>query len=73
MARRPEGRKDDVLTRDELQELYQRLSHLSIVAIEDFYRSAHHRCSLQPRWLPSPRSIQELVQAWKTLRKWRNK
>src|SRR5215469_15220790 len=52
MARRPEGRKDDVLTRDELEELQQRLSRLSIVAVEDFYRSAHHRCSLQPRWLP---------------------
>jgi len=73
MARRPEGRKDDVLTRDQLQELQLRLSRLSIVAIEDFYRSAHHRCSLQPRWLPSPRSIQELVQAWKMLRKWRSK
>jgi hypothetical protein len=73
MARRPEGRKDDVLTRAELLELQQRLARLSIVAVEDFYRSAHHRCSLQPRWLPSARSIQELVQAWKMLRKWRSK
>ena len=69
MARRPEDRKDDVLARDELQELQQRLSRLSIVAVEDFYRSAHHRCSLQPRWLPSPRSIRELVQGRKALRK----
>jgi len=43
MARRPERRKDDVLTRDELTELQQRLSHLSEPAVEDFYRSAHHR------------------------------
>ncbi len=60
-----------VLTREELNELQQRLSHLSIVSVEDFYRSAHHRCSFQPRRVPSPRSIQELVQAWKLLRKWR--
>ncbi len=71
MSRRPEGKKEDVLTREELKELQQRLSHLSTPAVEEFYRSVHHRCSLQPRWLPSPRSIQELVQAWKLLRKWR--
>jgi hypothetical protein len=48
MARRPEGRKDDVLTREELKELQQRLSNLSVIAVEDFYRSALHRWSLQP-------------------------
>lgn len=72
MARRPEGKKEDVLTREELNALVHRLAHLSIPAVEEFYRSAHHRCSLQPRWLPSPRSVQELVQAWKLLRKWRS-
>jgi hypothetical protein len=71
MARRPKRTNDDVLNRDELNELQQRLAHLSEPAVEDFYRNAHHKCSLQPRWLPSPRSIQELVQAWKLLRKWR--
>jgi hypothetical protein len=71
MARRPEARKDDVLTREELGELQNRLSHLSVPAVEEFYRGVHQRCSLQPYSLPSPRSIQELVQAWKLLRKWR--
>jgi hypothetical protein len=70
MARRPE-REDDVLSRADLKDLQQRLAHLSEPTVEDFYRSAHHKCSLQPRWLPSPRCLQELVQAWKLLRKWR--
>lgn len=71
MARRPEGKKDDVLTREDLKELEHRLAGWSVPDVEGFYRSAHHRCSLQPRWLPSPRAIQELVQAWKRLRKGR--
>lgn len=69
MARRPEINKEDVLTRQELNALAQRLTESNLSGIESFYRSAHHKCSLQPRWLPSPRCIQELVQAWKALRK----
>jgi hypothetical protein len=71
MSRRPEPRKDDVLTREELGELQNRLAHLSVPAVEEFYRSAHARSSLQAYSLPSPRTIQELVQTWKLLRKWR--
>jgi hypothetical protein len=71
MARRPDIRQDDVLTREELKELQRRLSNLSVASVEEFYRRAHHRCSLQPRRLSSPRVMQELVQAWKLLRKWR--
>jgi hypothetical protein len=36
MARRPEGKKEDLLTREELKELQNRLSHLSTPAVEDF-------------------------------------
>jgi hypothetical protein len=71
MARRPQSKNEDMLSRAELHELQHRLSHLSAPAVEEFYRSAHARCSLQPYSLASPRSIQELVQAWKLLRKWR--
>ena len=70
MARRRE-REEDVLSSDELTELQGQLAHLTQPAVEDFYRHAHHKCSSQPYRLPSPRSIQELVQAWKLLRKWR--
>jgi hypothetical protein len=71
MARRPDVRQDDVLTREELKQLQQRLSHLRVASVEEFYRSAHHRCSFQARRLASPRAMQELVQTWKLLRKWR--
>ncbi|HKW16578.1 MAG TPA: hypothetical protein VJO35_03620 [Terriglobales bacterium] len=49
--------------------LQQKLANSGVLEIEAFYRSAHHRCTLQPAWLPSPQSIQELVQAWKVLRR----
>jgi hypothetical protein len=71
MAWRPEGKKDDALTRKELKELKHRLSYLSIPAVEDFYRSAHTDARSSPDGFPSPRSVQDLVQAWKQLRKWR--
>jgi hypothetical protein len=35
--------------------------------LEIFYRATHNACSFRVR-LPSPRLIQELVQAWKVLR-----
>jgi hypothetical protein len=69
--RRTEAKKEDVLSREELKALHDRLSQGDIAAVESFYRSAHHRCALQPLWLPPPRAIQELVQAWKILRKGR--
>jgi hypothetical protein len=72
MARRRE-REQDLLSLAELKELQRQLAQLSRQAIEDFYRRVHNRCSFQPYSLPSPRSIQELVQvqARKLLRKWR--
>jgi hypothetical protein len=74
MARRPERRKDDVLTRDELQELQQRLSHFSIIAVEDFYRSAPSSMLIAGSLGFSVRAhLQELVQAWKMVRKLRSK
>jgi hypothetical protein len=67
--RRSEAKQDDVLTREQLKELHDRVSSGGVAAAEALYRSAYHRCSLQPWWLPTPRAIQELVQAWKILRK----
>lgn len=73
MARRDRYDKPPVLTREELKSLQQKLAGLSVLEVEAFYRSAHHRCTLQPVALPSPQSIQELVQAWKVLRKRRRR
>ena len=71
MARRPEMRKHDVLSESELKDLQRNLALLSTSSVEDFYHQAHRECCLGEKGLPSPRAIQQLVQAWKQLRKWR--
>jgi hypothetical protein len=70
MARRPRP-PDDVLSRAELEELQRRLSMLSVTAVRDFYRAAHHNCRLDPGYFPPARAVQEFVTVWKQLRKWR--
>ena len=70
MARRP-WPADEILTRKELADLQRRLSMMSVTAVQDFYRSAHLVCRIGPGHFPSARAIQELVQAWKQMRKWR--
>ena len=70
MARRPKP-PDDVLSPRDLAELRERLSMMGASAVQDFYRSAHFVCRIGPGHFPSARAIQELVQAWKQMRKWR--
>lgn len=60
----------EVLSATEVSELRRRLAAMKEHEIKSFYRSAHFRCELHEIRLPSARSIQELVQAWKVLRKW---
>lgn len=72
MARRPDlNQHDDILSREDLDALGNSLAHLSASAVRDFYERAYSRCRMSDRDFPSPRAIQELVQAWKLLRKWR--
>jgi len=70
MARRPPP-TDEVLSRENLAELQRKLSMMGVTAVQDFYRSAHFVCRIGPGHFPSARAIQELVQAWKQMRKWR--
>jgi hypothetical protein len=70
MARRPRP-PDEVLSRTDLTELQRRLSMMSVTAVQDFYRSTYFVCRIGPGHFPSARAIQELVQAWKQMRKWR--
>ena len=70
MARRPRP-ADEVLTRKDLAELQRRLAMMSQTAVQDFYQYAHSACRMGPGHFPSARAIQELVQAWKQMRKWR--
>jgi hypothetical protein len=73
MARRPDiERREDILTREHLDELARNLSHLSMSAVLDFYQRCYRNCRIiNSHTFPSARAVQELVQAWKQLRKWR--
>jgi hypothetical protein len=68
VARRLNNPSREQLTADQLQELRRRLAAMPQHELAMFYRSTHNACRYEVR-LPSPRMIQELVQAWKQLRK----
>lgn len=73
MAYRPDPtRREDTLSRDDLAALGSSLARLSASAVRDFYERAYRRCRLTTRDFPPARALQELVQAWKQLRKWRD-
>jgi len=69
MARRPQPEED--LSQKEINTLRERLQMMSGTAVQDFYRGAHLACGIGPGHFPTARNIQELVQAWKQMRKWR--
>lgn len=73
MARRPEfGKREDMLSREDLKALGNSLARLSMHSVLDFYQEAYRRCRiLNSTTFPTPRAVQELVTAWKQLRKWR--
>jgi len=72
MARRPDiKRQEEFMSREDLKALRDSLAHLSPSSVRDFYERAYQRCRMSDRDFPPARAIQELVQAWKLLRKWR--
>jgi hypothetical protein len=73
MARRPYRRSDhdDILSKNDLKQMGEGLSRLSVDAVRQAYHSAYARCRMVNDRVPSARSIQELVQVWKQLWKWR--
>lgn len=76
MARRPQLRSqnssdNDVMSSDDLKQLRTDLSRLSIDAVRQAYHTAHARCRMVNDRVPSAHSLQELVQVWKQLWKWR--
>jgi hypothetical protein len=75
MARRPDSEKcEEILSREHLNELAENLAHLSMSAVLDFYQRAYRDCRIiNSSTFPSARAIQELVQAWKQLRKWQRR
>lgn len=62
----------DTMTEADLQKLTNELALLSPYSVREFYRERLEACRLQPGTdkLPAPQIIQQLVVAWKLLRKW---
>lgn len=69
MARKPDlrNKQDDVLSTADLQRMREGLARLSTEAVRHAYQTAYARCRMVNDRVPSARSMQELVQAWKQL------
>jgi hypothetical protein len=70
MARRPRV-EERILSAEDLKQLQENLARLSESGVRELYLRAHRECALIGGHFPDPVSIQQLVQAWKQLRKWR--
>lgn len=57
------------LSREDLEKLRQKLATMSITGLRDFYFAAHFRCRLEGAKIPAAQDIQEIVQAWKAIRR----
>lgn len=68
LARRLNSPNREQLDRAQLDEVRKRLAAMPQHELAMFYRTTLNACRYEVR-LPSPRMIQELVQAWKQLRK----
>jgi hypothetical protein len=66
VARRSSSPSTEQLTRDELEAVRVKLEAMPRHELETFYKATHNACRYVMR-LPSPRLIQELVQAWRAL------
>jgi hypothetical protein len=71
MARRRNQPEDEIMTPRDVEDLRSSLSRLSIDAVRHAYNTAYARCRMVNDRVPSARSMQELVQVWKQLWKWR--
>ena len=70
-ARGEDSGTEEIMRPEDLQQFRHNLSHLSIDAVRHAYHTAYARCRMVNDHVPSARSIQELVQVWKQLWKWR--
>jgi hypothetical protein len=72
MTRRPDfGRREEVWSAEDLEEIARNLAVLSEPAVREFYQRAYRECAIiNSRTFPPARAMQELVTAWKQLRKW---
>ena len=69
MARRPEP--ESVMTKEQLADFTRRLSMLSDSGVEGIYQTAYQECRYDGKELPEPAVVQQLVAAWRVLRRFR--
>jgi hypothetical protein len=67
MANRPET--EPILSREDLEELRRHLAKLSVPGVEGVYNTAYKDCRFDGKRLPPAAAIQQLVAAWKVLRR----
>lgn len=68
----PSQPPDKPMNRESLDKLRRSLALLSGDRVRSIYREAWARCKMDGERLPSPQAVQELVQAWRQLWRWRN-
>ncbi len=74
MAYRPDASEREVpLTREQVQEMHRKLMRLAPSQVYQAYVDAYERCRMDRDVLPHASAVQELVVAWKVLRKWRRR
>jgi len=67
VERRPEP--ESILSREELADYSRRLSMLSVPGVEKIYQDAHRDCAYTGKVLPPAAAVQQLVCAWRVLRR----
>jgi len=73
MTRPPDLGEEKIWTREELKQIAHNLALLSVNGVREFYERAYRECRISARDFPPARAVQELVQAWKLLRKRRRR
>jgi hypothetical protein len=58
---------------EELEQLRQNVAKLSEDGVRRFYRLAWEDCRMKGDRLPPAKAVQQLVQAWKQLWRWRER
>ena len=71
IARRPDFTPEEILSREQLQQLRKNLSLMQPGIVREFFEKSYRDCRPLYNQIPTPKQIQVFVQAWKQLRKWR--
>jgi PP-loop superfamily ATP-utilizing enzyme len=73
VARHPDfGEKEKIWSREDLKEIARNMAVLSEHSVREIYQRAYRECAIiNSKTFPPARAVQELIQAWKQLRKWR--